>query len=154
MITTNHVFSHSSTKERNTIPALYQTKIFGVPQSWNRMEIIKNGQIVEKTVLENVLSMYSVTIRWPTFSFYVIKSNFSRPQFVGDAYCNDYNNYEDCNFDGGDCCGGSKKYCSECLCKNPSDSDSGNCSKSISYSILIAKILRRWFGLEVKLLTK
>ena len=74
---------------------------------------------------------------------FLFKSNFSRPQFVGDAYCNDYNNYEDCNFDGGDCCGGSKKYCSECKCKNPSDSDSGNCSKSISYSILIAKILRR-----------
>ena len=37
---------------------------------------------------------------------------------VGNGFCNDETNIEDCNFDGGDCCGTcvNSKYCSECEC--------------------------------------
>ena len=38
--------------------------------------------------------------------------------WIGDNYCDDINNYVECNFDGGDCCGSNvnTQYCTECLC--------------------------------------
>ena len=43
------------------------------------------------------------------------------PQWKGDSYCDDENNNEGCNWDGGDCCGEDvdKAYCTECKCKDP-----------------------------------
>merc|ERR1711962_517032 len=43
-----------------------------------------------------------------------------KPQWRGDGNCDDENNIESCNFDGGDCCGPNvvKKYCLECHCHN------------------------------------
>ena len=40
------------------------------------------------------------------------------PYYIGDAYCDDENNNDDCNFDGGDCCGPNvnTQYCTECIC--------------------------------------
>ena len=39
---------------------------------------------------------------------------------VGNGYCNDETNNEDCNFDGGECCGPcvNKTRCIECQCKS------------------------------------
>merc|ERR1712083_361762 len=41
------------------------------------------------------------------------------PPWVGDGVCDDFNNFADCNFDGGDCCGsnGNTSFCHECKCK-------------------------------------
>ena len=38
--------------------------------------------------------------------------------WIADGYCDDINNDNSCNFDGGDCCGSNviTYYCSECLC--------------------------------------
>ena len=38
--------------------------------------------------------------------------------WIGDGFCNDENNIEDCNYDGGDCCGISvkKNFCVNCTC--------------------------------------
>ena len=38
--------------------------------------------------------------------------------YIGDGYCQDYNNNLDCTYDGGDCCGSNVNtdYCDECLC--------------------------------------
>ena len=46
------------------------------------------------------------------------------PNWVGDDFCDDENNYPHCNYDGGDCCvlpGGNVNtaYCSECACLDP-----------------------------------
>ena len=40
------------------------------------------------------------------------------PAWIGDNYCDDTNNNENCNFDGGDCCleNINTQYCSECQC--------------------------------------
>ena len=40
--------------------------------------------------------------------------------WIGDGWCDDENNNDGCNFDGGDCCGDNvnTQYCSECLCLN------------------------------------
>ena len=37
---------------------------------------------------------------------------------LGDGLCNDESNNAECNFDGGDCCGGCiiSNYCTECIC--------------------------------------
>ena len=35
---------------------------------------------------------------------------------IGDGYCNDIINVPECNFDGGDCCGGNLDLCMECRC--------------------------------------
>merc|ERR1711997_266506 len=41
--------------------------------------------------------------------------------WVGDEYCDDHLNNEDCGWDGGDCCGDdvSTQYCDECECLDP-----------------------------------
>ena len=46
--------------------------------------------------------------------------------FVGDTFCDDENNNSECDYDGGDCCGGQLTFCSVCWCvianmTNPSD---------------------------------
>ena len=43
------------------------------------------------------------------------------PNFVGDNECDDENNYESCDWDGGDCCGDdvNTTYCSLCKCLDP-----------------------------------
>ena len=40
---------------------------------------------------------------------------------MGNGFCNDITNYQDCYFDGGDCCGSCviSNYCSECVCLDP-----------------------------------
>lgn len=38
--------------------------------------------------------------------------------FKGDGFCDDGNNNAGCNWDAGDCCSGSKKYCKDCKCKD------------------------------------
>ena len=44
------------------------------------------------------------------------------PQWKGDSYCDDDNNNEKCDWDGGDCCGNNVKenFCSVCACLDPS----------------------------------
>ena len=44
-----------------------------------------------------------------------------------DGYCDDENNYEACNFDGGDCCGSNANmnYCTECQCLEGGGSSGG-----------------------------
>ena len=39
-------------------------------------------------------------------------------EWIGDGNCDDENNKEQCNYDGGDCCGENvnKQFCSECIC--------------------------------------
>merc|ERR1712226_1408939 len=43
------------------------------------------------------------------------------PQWQGDGYCDDNNNNDGCDYDGGDCCGDdvNTKYCTECECLDP-----------------------------------
>ena len=38
--------------------------------------------------------------------------------WVGDGFCQDLTNNEECDFDGGDCCGScvNTKYCNDCEC--------------------------------------
>ena len=42
------------------------------------------------------------------------------PNWVGDGYCDDETNNEDCEYDGGDCCGNcvNAKFCIECVCSD------------------------------------
>jgi len=43
------------------------------------------------------------------------------PQWKGDGYCDDENNNDGCDYDGGDCCGDdvNTTYCSACQCLDP-----------------------------------
>ena len=40
---------------------------------------------------------------------------------MGNGFCNDITNNQDCYFDGGDCCGSCviSNHCSECVCLDP-----------------------------------
>ena len=38
------------------------------------------------------------------------------PDYKGDGYCDDDNNVEDCEYDGGDCCAGDLSLCTTCAC--------------------------------------
>ena len=52
------------------------------------------------------------------------------PDFKGDGKCDDENNNEACEYDGGDCCGSNvdTSYCIECKCSDPNygGSSTGN----------------------------
>ena len=47
------------------------------------------------------------------------------PEYSNDTFCDDENNNEECNWDGGACCQGSlfnfhwEEYCDECECLDP-----------------------------------
>ena len=45
-------------------------------------------------------------------------SGCSKPNYKGDGICDDENNNEGCDFDGGDCCipNVNKDFCTECKC--------------------------------------
>ena len=51
-------------------------------------------------------------------STYFIISDCNNPSFVGDGYCDDDTNNNDCEFDKGDCCGSLilTQYCHFCEC--------------------------------------
>ena len=42
-------------------------------------------------------------------------------QYIADGYCDDKNNIEECQWDGGDCCGDNvdTDYCEDCACLDP-----------------------------------
>ena len=44
--------------------------------------------------------------------------NCSNQHWVGDGYCDDVTNNNECNYDGGDCCLDTvnTQYCTECIC--------------------------------------
>ena len=46
---------------------------------------------------------------------------YGKSHWIADGFCDDINNNEACNYDGGDCCGSSiqKHFCidCECICK-------------------------------------
>ena len=48
----------------------------------------------------------------------LVDGTCSHQSWVGDDYCDDVNNHQYCNYDGGDCCGDNvdTEYCDECLC--------------------------------------
>ena len=48
-------------------------------------------------------------------------STCEKPDWKGDNYCDDENNVESCDWDGGDCCGDNvvSTYCSACECLDP-----------------------------------
>ena len=54
-----------------------------------------------------------------------------KSHWIGDGYCDDVNNNEECQWDGGDCCGDNvnTQYCDfttyMCACLDPGAGDSG-----------------------------
>ena len=50
---------------------------------------------------------------------FVILGNGGRSEWIGDNFCDDINNNEECHYDDGDCCGLSaqKNFCFKCTCK-------------------------------------
>ena len=60
-----------------------------------------------------------------------------KPQWVNDNWCDDMNNIEACNWDGGDCCGTNvrTKYCTVCQCLDPNfceDDDDSYCEENFN----------------------
>ena len=51
-----------------------------------------------------------------------------KPDWIDDGYCDDGNNNEECEWDGGDCCDNANfQFCSACLCLDPSKNGSNSC---------------------------
>ena len=57
------------------------------------------------------------TLPWNEYH-QISEQNCADDEFLGDLYCDDYLNNEECHFDNGDCCigGDSNFYCKECKC--------------------------------------
>ena len=71
---------------------------------------------------------------------------------VGDGYCNDDTNNPDCNFDGGDCCGGNvnMQYCTDCQCHRSSSSHVITIPESTNLLIFFTKFSLFCFSIEIK----
>ena len=55
----------------------------------------------------------------PKFSSYIDEMDIlCVDEWIEDGFCDDENYYEECNYDGGDCCGDSVNtdYCTVCAC--------------------------------------
>ena len=50
--------------------------------------------------------------------YLLIQGGNGTSYWIGDGFCDDINNNEECHFDGGDCCGKNTKkhFCVECYC--------------------------------------
>ena len=48
-----------------------------------------------------------------------VEKKYISEHWKGDGFCDDSNNKDICNYDGGDCCGVDveKRFCQECACK-------------------------------------
>merc|ERR1711994_563729 len=59
------------------------------------------------------------------------KEGCTVPSWRGDNYCDDGNNNEGCDYDGGDCCGSNvnKTYCQNCECLDPNNGGPIKCVK-------------------------
>ena len=78
-------------------------------------------------------------------STYFIISDCNNPSFVGDGYCDDDTNNNDCEFDKGDCCGSLilTQYCHFCECiqySTPSWTTTANISNF--YQLIVAKLIK------------
>ena len=54
--------------------------------------------------------------------------------YLEDNYCHDNNNIEECQWDGGDCCGDNvnTQYCSICVCLDPGVGDSESTTAEVT----------------------
>ena len=67
------------------------------------------------------------------------------PDYIGDSYCDDGNNNEECGWDDGDCCGDyvNTDYCYDCFCLDPDDEDYDNSqSRKNKQSEKVEKMLK------------
>ena len=70
----------------------------------------------------------TTTSQATTTPFGTTGSNSCNQGWIGDGYCDDINNNQYCNFDGGDCCGSNANtdWCTECLCLEDQDTTSSS----------------------------
>ena len=64
------------------------------------------------------------------------------PLYVGDGFCDDLNNINSCNFDGGDCCLETviTDFCTECICYEGFNGNTTNTITTISTTVVISGI--------------
>ena len=67
---------------------------------------------VKVSVLQTSFTSYSKRLFCP------LKDKTGRTKWLGDGFCDDINNNEECGFDYGDCCGSNvkKHFCMNCTC--------------------------------------
>ena len=56
-----------------------------------------------------------------------------KPEWFNDGICDDQNNVESCEYDGGDCCGGYIDTCTECICHEKEEITEPECGKSVKF---------------------
>ena len=84
---------------------------------------IQNKPVFQMTTIQTIpllLSCADVSIylNEDFFNRYEILFIFLLDDWIGDSFCDDINNNELCDFDGGDCCGLNvqKNFCVNCTC--------------------------------------
>ena len=77
------------------------------------MELIEIDTYCNYQIIIKVLLFYSILLFISHFS-----SDCQYTTLIKNGFCNDESNNEDCDYDGGDCCGFciAKDHCSECAC--------------------------------------
>ena len=64
-------------------------------------------ELLTKVIMEEVHLVFSYLLGWSCVE-----------DWISDGQCDDFNNKDNCSYDGGDCCGSSavNKYCFNCSC--------------------------------------
>ena len=114
-----HVSFLLNTREKHTITVPRQIPLtFGVLHIHLRVNMylgyLENVQIIAPKNVDCEFSFLFCAAK-------VLTNHFYRPEYKDDEFCNDENNFEGCNFDGGACCGSDvkKNYCTDCKCLDP-----------------------------------
>ena len=69
------------------------------------------------------------------------KGGCGSPNWKGDGFCDDDNNNDKCEYDGGDCCGDDVKenYCSICACLDPKENQESGGGMYVYFCCQLAK---------------
>ena len=64
------------------------------------------------------IDFYKIYTRYAENNLIAVTGNGGKLEWVNDGFCDDMNNNEECNYDGGDCCGikANRRFCLNCEC--------------------------------------
>ena len=80
--------------------------------------MLKPEKQISEPICLNFIFTRSTLGRHATNNLIDVTGNGGKLEWVNDGFCDDMNNNEACNYDGGDCCGvySNKRFCLKCEC--------------------------------------
>ena len=81
------------------------------------------------SMLKFLIMLWNVPIDDDVIILFAVTTAYCENEnWIGDGYCDDVTNNEECQWDGGDCCGNNvnTQYCQVCACLDPGAGAAGS----------------------------